>query len=121
MRQYFDIAISDRAAKGGHTDAAQDVEGDLRAYAADCVDQQTKQVALRGAHETVERVGVFAHRQVGEQLNFLARLRQFVVRRKRDQHLVANAVDGDDDLRREGLDEFSVEKGDHDVITSWAR
>src|SRR5437870_13694513 len=53
-----------------------------------------------------------------EQFHRLAWLRKFIIRRKRNNHLVTDAVDLDGDLGRKRLDELAVEKGDHGAGSS---
>ena len=56
---------------------------------------------------------VLADNQLREQFHRLARRRQLVERRQRNERLVADAVDVHDDLRGQRLDEFALEKSDH--------
>jgi hypothetical protein len=113
LRERLDVAAGHRAAKGRGVDAAQDVQGDLRADAADGVDEQAEEVALAGGHEAVKHMGILADDEMREQLHFLAGRGELVERRQGDQRFVADAADLDDDLRGQRLNQFAVEKGDH--------
>ncbi len=58
--QRRDVARDDEAAKDDGRDAVEDGQRELRADAADVVDEEEKEVAFLGRGEAVEDVGVFA-------------------------------------------------------------
>ena len=116
LRKRFHVAACHRAAKCRHVHAAQNIQRRFRADAADAVDEQSEQIALRRRHETVKRVRILADDELSEQFHRLAGLRQFVERRQRNQHLVADTVHVHDDLRGQCFDEFAVEKSDHQIF-----
>ena len=113
LRQRLDVGACHRAAEGRDADAAEDIQGDLRADAAHGMDQQTEQVALLGRHESVKGVRILAHDQLGQQPHRLPGLRQLVVGGKRDQRFVADAVHLQDHVRGERFNQFAVEESDH--------
>jgi len=49
-----------------------------------------------------------------ENPNGLARRRELIVTRKRDENFIADAADIDNDLRGKSVNEFSGKKGDHE-------
>src|SRR5260221_13566267 len=77
------------------------------------MNEQAKQLAFGGAHESVKNVRILAHRQVGEQFHRLARRRKFIIRRKWNNDLVTHAVDLHGDLGRKRFDELALKEGDH--------
>ena len=58
-------------------------------------------------------VRVLADDELGEQLHVAAGRRQFVKRRQRNQHFVADAIHVHHDLRGQRFDEFALEKSNH--------
>ncbi len=107
------VAIHDGGFEVRDADAAEDVEGGLRSDAADVVDQQAEEVALGGAHEAEEDVGVFADLEVGEDFEGGADGGQFVVAGKRNGDMIPDSMNIHDDMRGQRLDQRAFEKGDH--------
>ena len=101
FRERRDVGVHDRAFEIAHAHSAQDGEREFRADPADVIDEQTKQIALGRGHEAVKNVRVFAHVQMGQNLHRLARRREFVVARERDENFVADAAHIDDGLGRQ--------------------
>jgi hypothetical protein len=64
LREEFGVSIDDRALEVRYADAAEDVQRRFRPDPRDVIDEQPKQIALRGAHESVEHVRIFPHLQV---------------------------------------------------------
>ena len=116
LRQGLDVAGGDGAAKGRRIHAAQNVQSDLRADAADGVDEQPEQFAFRRRHEAVEHMRVLAHRQMREQFHRATRRRQFIVGGKRYEHFVADAMNRHGDLGRQRFDQFALKKRDHRLL-----
>ncbi len=79
LRKRLDIAIGHRAAQGGHVHAAQNVQRELGADAADGVDEQAEHFALGRGHETVKDMGILADGKVREQFHIVSRRGQLVV------------------------------------------
>ena len=77
------------------------------------VDQKPEQFPLRRGHEAVENMRILADGEVGQDANLLPRGGELVVGGEGDEHLVAHTSNLDDDLGRERLDHFAVEKGNH--------
>ncbi len=84
--------------------------------AGDGVHEQAEQIAFGRRHEAIEHVRVLANDQVGEQFHVVARQRQFVKRRQRNQRLVTDAIDVDDHLRGQRFHQFAAEKGYHQIF-----
>ncbi len=97
------VAVDDGGLEVAHAHAAQDGQPELGADAGDVVDEEAEEVALGGGHEAIEDVGVFAHLQMRQNPDRLAIGREFVKTRQGDEHLVADAMNIDNDLRRERL------------------
>jgi len=58
-------------------------------------------------------MGVLADDHMGQQLDPLTDRRQMLKAGKRDLRQVADAVYTDDNLRRPGLGQFTIQKSDH--------
>jgi hypothetical protein len=91
----------------------EESERNLRPDAADGVDQQAEQLALRRRHEAIQHMRILADDQVREQPHLATGGGQLVERGQRNQHLVADAVDLHDHQGRQGLDQLAVEKRNH--------
>src|SRR5688500_14664589 len=96
-----------------HAHSAQDREGKLRADAADVVDEEAEEVALRRGHEAVKNVRVFADMEMRQDLHRLTGGGKFIVAGKRDENFVADATDIHNRLGGQGRREIAVEKRDH--------
>ena len=97
----------------GYAHSAQHRQRQFWPNPADVVDQQTKKISLRRAHESVENLSVLAHVQMRENFNRLPDCRKFVVTRKRNKNLVANTTNIDRRLRRQRVHQAAMEKCDH--------
>ena len=102
------------ALQGGDGGAAEDVDGEFRADAADA-DEQEEHRAFLGSGEAEELLGAVLRHDVviGEQFHLVALGRKFVVTRKRDEHGVADAVAINDHMGRCRFRELAVEIRDH--------
>src|SRR5213593_1460921 len=60
---------------------------------------------------------VFAYGQMSENAYGLPGSRQFIVAREGNKHFIPDSADIDSGLRRQGADEFAVEKRDHGFVT----
>src|SRR5437899_13042423 len=60
---------------------------------------------------------VFAYGQMSENAYGLPGSRQFIVAREGSKHFIPDSADIDSGLRRQGADEFAVEKRDHRFVT----
>jgi hypothetical protein len=77
------------------------------------IDEQSKEVAFRCGHKSIKNMGVFAHVQVGEDLDRLTNRRKFIVTRKRNKNFVADTADIDRRLRRQRMRQSAMKKRDH--------
>ena len=100
LRERRDVGIDDGGLESVDAHSAQDRERELRADAADVVDEEPKQIAFGGGHEAVKNLRVFADVEMSEDLHGLTGRGKFVVARQRDENFVADAADLDDGLRR---------------------
>ncbi len=75
------IRRHDRSFEIVHAHSAQDGKSQLWPDAADIVDQQAKEIAFRGSHESKEDMRIFANVQVSQDMDRLSHTRQLVVAR----------------------------------------
>ncbi len=66
-----------------------------------------------GGHKAVKDMGVFAHDQVGQELDGLAGGGELVKGGEGNEDLVADAVDFHRDLGGKGVNEFALQKSNH--------
>jgi len=59
---------------------------------------------------------IFADREMRQQFDLSAGHRQLVERRKRDQHFVTDAMNIDDNLRRQNVDQFAMQECNHALV-----
>lgn len=112
-RDGCDIRTHDRVLKIGNAHAAQDGKSDFWPHTRDVIDEKSKQVSLGTGQKTVENVSVFAHDELGQQVDLTAHWGQFIESGKGDQGEVTNARDIYCYLGGQSFREFSFNKSDH--------
>lgn len=113
FRQSGDVAGDDACLERRHARAAKHVERSLGADAADVVHKQPEEVAFGGGHETVEDMRVFADGEMGEDFELRTSGREPVVAGKRNEHMISDTADIENDMRGERFDERAGKVCDH--------
>src|SRR6185503_13542308 len=107
-----EIAALDGANQVERLDARKHRERDLGADAADA-DQPLEQLLLEQGGETVKQERVLAHMRVNPHRDGRTGVAEAVERRQRHEHLVADAVDVDDDSVRMFFEDVAAQGRDH--------
>ena len=78
-------------------------------------------LAFRRGCKAVEKLGILAHDEVGEERDLGAFGGQVAEGRHRNVDFVADAADVNEDLRRGLFNELAVQPSDHDVFPSFVK
>ena len=113
LRKRRDIVVDHGSFEIVNAHSAQHRQCQFRPDAADVIDEQPKEIALRCRHESIENLSILAHVQMGENFNRLTNCRKFVIARERNENLVADPADVDRRLRRQRMRESAMKKSDH--------
>ena len=107
------VGLDDGGAKSVGGEGAEDLDGGAWADAGDVVDEEAEEVAFFSGGESVEDVGIFANDEVGEEGAGLVRGGEFIVGGHGDEDFVADALDVEDGVGGEGVEEEAAELSDH--------
>ena len=112
------VAGHDTCFEGRHGCPAENIERSFGADPTHVTNEESEEIALRPTHKAIEHVGVFADREMREDLELRSDRRQFVVTREGNEHMISNTANIHDDLRRQRFRESAGEMVNHGPVGS---